>query len=489
MKFKKEKSMTELVWIHKFNANELGIASNGGTGRGAFCLVPVDARQIFFSASELTEIDNGENKSINLLVRDSNKLLNYSSPKSKTEHRLSFAGMSDLIGEENTNSYITPNKIGCFYKQNNTVHLLVFDASSAYGQLLSDFPQRGKTNNLVTKTVFNSNNEDCTSKQTIFYGSPGSGKSRKVKQITEHENKTRITFHPEMDYQSFVGAYKPVTDDSGKITYSFVPQAFAKAYCEAWKNPDQNYYLIIEEINRGNCAEIFGDLFQSLDRSDDGFSEYELEVSKELSKFLKSELDSLDKEQLEQYKSITTSDDSFNKIKLPNNLSILATMNTSDQSLYPMDSAFKRRWEWEYVPINYEDANTLTININDSLYNWGSFIKTINQKILETTDSEDKQIGNRFCKADSNGFISQNQFISKVLFYLWSEVYKDEHGTSETIFQINKDVDDFQQLTFSDFFGSESDVAEKIELFMTFNGIEKNTNNEIESNINDENSI
>ena len=304
------------------------------------------------------------------------------------------------------------------------------------------------------------------SHQLIFFGSPGTGKSREVENRTNGHNRTRTTFHPETDYHSFVGSYKPVMDDD-KIKYDFVPQAFTKAYCNAWKNLDKPHFLIIEEINRGNCAQIFGDIFQCLDRDDDGFSKYEIEVSKELATHLKKVL--LNEVDLDFYNEKTKStNEDFNSIKLPSNLFIYATMNTSDQSLFPMDSAFKRRWDWEFVPVDYEDAKTLTIEIDIEKYNWGNFIEIINPKIKELTGSEDKQLGNRFVNPN-DGKITFDQLRSKVLFYMWSEVYKDEYGTQNSIFKYEQEgeVIDFQ---FGDLYNDNSE--DLVKAFLKYNGIE-----------------
>ena len=289
--------------------------------------------------------------------------------------------------------------------------------------------------------------------QIIFYGSPGTGKSRTVENITSNKRIIRTTFHPETDYHSFVGSYKPVMNGSN-IEYKFVPQAFTKAYCEALKNPNEPHFLIIEEINRGNCAQIFGDIFQCLDRDETGKSKYEVDCNEDLANYLKEVFAGTD---------IVT-----DKIILPNNLYILATMNTSDQSLFPMDSAFKRRWDWEFVPINYEDANSLNIVIGDSKYNWGKFIRNINPKIKELTGSEDKQLGNRFVNP-IDGNITFDQFRSKVLFYLWSEVYKDEYGTQNSIFKFeeNGEPKDFQ---FGDLYNVNS--TDLVKAFLKFNGLE-----------------
>ncbi len=289
--------------------------------------------------------------------------------------------------------------------------------------------------------------------QIIFYGSPGTGKSRTVENITRNKRIIRTTFHPETDYHSFVGSYKPVMNGSN-IEYKFVPQAFTKAYCEALKNPNEPHFLIIEEINRGNCAQIFGDIFQCLDRDETGKSKYEVDCNQDLANYLKE--------------VFTDTDIVTDKIILPNNLYILATMNTSDQSLFPMDSAFKRRWDWEFVPINYEDANSLNIVIGDSTYNWGNFIEIINPKIKELTGSEDKQLGNRFVNP-KDGNITFDQFRSKVLFYLWSEVYKDEYGTQNSIFKFeeNGEPKDFQ---FGDLYNENS--TDLVKAFLTYNAIE-----------------
>lgn len=289
--------------------------------------------------------------------------------------------------------------------------------------------------------------------QIIFYGSPGTGKSRTVENITRNKRIIRTTFHPETDYHSFIGNYKPVMNGSN-IEYKFVPQAFTKAYCEALKNPNVLHFLIIEEINRGNCAQIFGDIFQCLDRDETGKSKYEVDCNEDLANYLKE--------------VFADTDIVADKIILPNNLYILATMNTSDQSLFPMDSAFKRRWDWEFVPINYEDANSLNIIIGDSTYNWGNFIEIINPKIKELTGSEDKQLGNRFVNPN-DGNITFDQFRSKVLFYLWSEVYKDEYGTQNSIFKFeeNGEPKDFQ---FGDLYNENS--TDLVKAFLTYNAIE-----------------
>ena len=210
--------------------------------------------------------------------------------------------------------------------------------------------------------------------------------------------------------------------EDDKIKYDFSPQSFTDAYVKAWQNPDKQVYLVIEEINRGNCAQIFGDLFQLLDRNN-GVSEYPINADADLRQYLEKE-DVLGA----GHEGIANG-----KLKLPANLNILATMNTSDQSLFPMDSAFKRRWSWESVPIDYKnvDSSKFIITIGDNQYKWTTFLESVNKRIVKATDSEDKQMGNFFI----NDNVDERQFIDKVMFYLWNDVCKEEFHTTNNFFR------------------------------------------------------
>ena len=237
----------------------------------------------------------------------------------------------------------------------------------------------------------------------------------------------RTTFHPDTDYAAFVGCYKPSMND-GIIEYSFTPQVFTNAYIAAWENTKKPVYLVIEEINRGNCAQIFGDLFQLLDRDKiTGKSEYPIKADKDLVAYIEKVLGA-------GHEGIKNGE-----LCLPSNLIIYATMNTSDQSLFPMDSAFKRRWDWMYVPINYSkdiDSGKFTIKLEDNTeYLWVEFLEKVNDKIYNATNSEDKQMGNFFIKKS----VDAKEFINKVMFYLWNEVCKEEYGTQRNFFRKGKD--------------------------------------------------
>lgn len=304
--------------------------------------------------------------------------------------------------------------------------------------------------------------------QQIYYGAPGTGKSKTIKDLTFGESVIRTTFHPDSDYASFVGTYKPITEEvtlrdcygkkvideetnevvkEERIAYKFIPQAFLEAYVEAWKKLGSNkkQYLIIEEINRGNCAQIFGDLFQLLDRNEYGFSDYPIVADKDMQKYLEKEFAGWEITNKDEINQLYGEANMVNlimkgeRLVLPSNLYIWATMNTSDQSLFPIDSAFKRRWDWKYVPIREgRDKETNAplnwyINTGDKQYKWWSFISKVNELIGSLTNSEDKKLGYFFCKA-KDGEIDADLFVSKVIFYLWNDVFKD-YGFDDKDFQ------------------------------------------------------
>lgn len=342
--------------------------------------------------------------------------------------------------------------------------------------------------------------------QHIYYGAPGTGKSKAIKDLTFGESVIRTTFHPDSDYASFVGTYKPITeevvlrdcygkkviDDETKevvkeerIAYKFIPQAFLEAYVEAWKKlgSGKKQYLIIEEINRGNCAQIFGDLFQLLDRNEYGFSDYPIVADKDMQKYLEKEFEGWEITNKDEINQLYGEANMVNlimkgeRLVLPSNLYIWATMNTSDQSLFLIDSAFKRRWDWKYVPIREgRDKETNAplnwyINTGDKQYNWWSFISKVNKLIGSLTNSEDKKLGYFFCKA-KDGEIDADLFVSKVIFYLWNDVFKD-YGFDDKDFQ----DEEGKILSFDRFYqdvnGKTNVDIDTIELFLENLGVEE----------------
>lgn len=383
---------------------------------------------------------------------------------------------------------------------------------------------------LVPSLTTSSNYSSEFALQQIFYGAPGTGKSHKVNmeiQNTPNALVLRTTFHPDSDYSTFVGAYKPTmksadrlysTDElidklseiktlghtypchkfaakywyslkglsaadikriitacdfpesmtvevgkgiaigeemakhvqNDKIVYSFVPQAFLKAYVAAWKNPNDKVFLVIEEINRGNCAQIFGDIFQLLDRKD-GVSEYPIKADQDIRDYLAKEFAGYDLEA-----NILSGEE----LVLPANLHIWATMNTSDQSLFPIDSAFKRRWDWKYVPI-HDSGEKWRITLSDAEYDWWSFVEKINEVIGDMTSSEDKKLGYFFCKACDKK-IDAEKFVNKVIFYLWNDVLKDYELPEEFKYGElkNKGNSKSDYMSFNDFYESDGSADE-----------------------------
>ena len=359
----------------------------------------------------------------------------------------------------------------------------------------------------IDQSLGNTKNVDNLSWQQIFYGAPGTGKSHRINEETKGESVIRTTFHPDRDYSTFVGAYKPtmgllpICDELGQpmkigstvlhkeqIIYEFVDQAFLQAYVNAWKFYAENVettkkqYLVIEEINRGNCAQIFGDLFQLLDRNDYGFSVYPINADKDMKKQLEKAFKDVN---IGNADSINQHYKGRNVVKevldgdillLPNNLYIWATMNTSDQSLFPIDSAFKRRWEWQYMPIGKGfDKNgqeiKWAIEGATQKYDWWSFLEKINTQVGEATQSEDKKLGFFFCKA-TEGVISAEKFVGKVIFYLWNDVFKN-NGFDGPIFQDT----DGTELSFGKFYKTDAKgnaivQKDKVELFLNNLGVE-----------------
>jgi hypothetical protein len=406
-----------------------------------------------------------------------------------------------------------------------------------------------KVNTISSSVSSSSSNGPTTGKfpiQKIYYGAPGTGKSTEVSDEIKkyHGLEFPTTFHPEYDYSTFIGSYKPVVkyhenvsdkfnendlaselvkecnsnvsdkesihyfgfkyadyfngrlknfliadiltrtgltfpsgtdlliqqainlrkamtndgyiEDNGIISYEFTPQVFTDAYVRAWKEYEKNtenpaqVFLDIEEINRGNCAQIFGDIFQLLDRDQYGFSKNTVKPFKELLEYLKEKLPA------------TSGGVSNDEIKLPPNFNIFATMNTSDQSLFPMDSAFKRRFQMEYVPINYSHTaiSNFTIEISGTKYKWASFIKNVNEKIYNLTHSEDKMIGEFFILNGSDVEVFKN----KVMFFIWSDICKEYKTDRADYFlrSISKPDDEPTSFIFSDLFDPQKNDKDQL---------------------------
>ncbi|MBD5428099.1 MAG: AAA domain-containing protein [Treponema sp.] len=266
----------------------------------------------------------------------------------------------------------------------------------------------------------------------IIFGAPGTGKSHLLEQQRKNyfndEHYERVTFHPNYSYAQFVGAYKPVTkitDGKENITYSFVPGPFVRMLAKAIKNPSENFLLVIEEINRANVAAVFGDVFQLLDRDEDGKSEYSIDAGEDLKKHLGESDVPLE----------------GGKIAIPANMYIWATMNSADQGVMPLDAAFKRRWEFEYIGIDenenqvadYEIPKTKNPDGSFTFVRWNVFRKALNGKLKNLSGAsvnEDKLLGPFFISRHSLETAKDNTedfirlFKSKILMYLYEDVCK-----------------------------------------------------------------
>lgn len=310
------------------------------------------------------------------------------------------------------------------------------------------------------QTSYISNNS-----QIIYYGVPGSGKSHKIDNELEtkiqdknqrEQQVMRVVFHPEYTNADFVGQILPVLDSSG-VNYKFKAGPFTRILKRALKNPNQPYYLIIEEINRGNAAAIFGDLFQLLDRNSDGWSSYPIE-NLDINSFIRSKDDSYnDKKEIESTVKVGNMDFTENtEIQLPPNLSILATMNTSDQNVFTLDNAFQRRWNMELVENTFGSGSENQKNalLENSKVTWENFQTQINKKISGIAQENnlssmvDKRLGCWFVKAseDKEGkfIIKEEAFKNKILKYLWDDAFKFNHEVfveSENFEDLLKKVD------------------------------------------------
>lgn len=246
-------------------------------------------------------------------------------------------------------------------------------------------------------------NEFRNGKNIIFYGIPGVGKSYMLQNIfgLSEENTQRVVFHPDYTYSDFIGQILPTLNDKGVLEYKFTEGPFTQILKKAIKNPNKNYFLIIEEINRGNTSAIFGDIFQLLDRKD-GASIYGI-TNSDISMCIYGKKDEF--------------------IRIPANLFLLATMNTADQNIFVLDTAFQRRWEMQYVKNNISQASQK--KIFNSRISWKAFVEVTNQYIMSNEgffeNHSDKRLGIFFIKEDE---LKENIFAEKVLKYLWDDAFK-----------------------------------------------------------------
>ncbi len=250
----------------------------------------------------------------------------------------------------------------------------------------------------------------------LFYGAPGTGKSHSVDQMIGPEKAFRTVFHPDMQNSDFVGTLKPGLDAKGEVTYAFRPGVFAAATAYAWSHPDKKVFLVIEELNRAMAAAVFGELFQLLDRNSDGSGRYDVDFpSPEFAQWFGE-----------------NAGNAARTLRLPSNLWILATMNSADQGVYPLDTAFRRRWTQQYLPIDYGNSPDASVSyrVAGSVRNtsWAAFIETLNNFLVDRLQTgEDRLIGPRFA---SDADLAKGEIPNKLLIYLWDDLLR-HHGREE----------------------------------------------------------
>ena len=307
-----------------------------------------------------------------------------------------------------------------------------------------EFQNSGKSvniDNMFIPIIFQTGYQSSFERNRIIFGAPGTGKSFKLNcekdaLLADGGEYERVTFHPDYSYANFVGTYKPVPckDSDGKdaITYSYVPGPFMRTYVKALKNSKTGvpkpFLLVIEEINRANVAAVFGDVFQLLDRGDDEASEYPIQASEDIKRYLAGELGG--------------NPDDYSEIRIPDNMFIWATMNSADQGVFPMDTAFKRRWDFTYLGIDDSEAGIVgkKVILGQGEYRriveWNALRKAINNELLAYKINEDKLMGPYFISKKNlpesemiDPTVFTRIFKNKVIMYLFDDAAKQKRIT------------------------------------------------------------
>lgn len=359
--------------------------------------------------------------------------------------------LSNFLNNINGEKYKSGDIIKIIRKNETFQIYLITENSKEYESLKSLLIDKGNPSIIIDSP------STQPLQQTIYYGVPGSGKSYKIDEITKNlseEQKIRVVFHPEYTNADFVGQILPCLTSDG-IEYRFKAGPFSKILKKAYQNPNKPHYLIIEEINRGNAAAIFGDLFQLLDRDSEGWSSYEIE-NLDINSFIRSKDSTYSDAKIESSVNVGGYTWTENTgIRLPPNLSLLATMNTSDQNVFTLDNAFQRRWDMELVPNSCSDSTQMQakISVKEKTITWESFQSKINEVIAEKgnesgfSSMEDKRLGCWFIKNNEKG-IDPEKFANKVLKYLWDDAFK--FNRSEIFIDEVKNFEELKNLFIGD---------------------------------------
>lgn len=293
--------------------------------------------------------------------------------------------------------------------------------------------------------LYEGNNVPGIGANILFYGVPGAGKSHEIDQMAEQGRSERVVFHPDYTYSDFVGQILPRIirkegEEEGKLRYVFEPGPITRMLKRAYDDPTNMYFLVIEEINRGNAPAIFGDIFQLLDRNDNGSGKYHIS-------------------NYDMAKIIYGEGHENEIIRMPANLTLLATMNTSDQNVFTLDTAFQRRWEMHLIKNDVNKAQHAYSLIEGSQVSWGRFATVTNEEIIrfgeEVGASEDKRLGAYFARSNE---LTKEKFPEKVLKYLWDDAFRMGRYTyfNENISSVDEIIEVFNE------FQSNVDVLRRV---------------------------
>jgi len=434
-----------------YNSNEYYIffrnVSHGGAG------YPEDATRVQLPEKEEFECVKGSDATFFLMGYDQENDVFVTWEPQKVKSRLNDKGYVSFFARKpvqkiTDEGYIVFSTLsnGDFFCAVKTKDLPTFF------NMVSFFPNDGKEKRMLLKPPTRPEDRVSFNEQVIYYGVPGSGKSKKVNdKLQAVDDYTRIVFHADFSNSDFLGQILPESTDDGDVKYRYKPSAFVKMLREAYINPTKKYALVIEELNRGNAPSIFGALFQLLDRKkkrtigkhdngnvyDAGWSDYSVSLENVNEYFRSVEGDK------KPYDKVTLGEISFGEkegIRFPKNLAIFATMNTSDQNVFTLDHAFQRRWKMELVsselnPANTDEKNQMELIIEGTEITWDKFRKAINRRIVRASSFsslEDKRLGGWFVQNDTTVLkdgnvrdaISVDLFANKVIKYLWDDAFK-----------------------------------------------------------------